>query len=104
MSQRIKRVTKEIQDMMKDTDSDVQLEVVKEDLQHLRGSFTGPPDTPYEGGKYVVDIRIPSDYPFRPPVMKFETKLWHPNISSVTVSPPPPRAAAIADCPRAQSA
>jgi ubiquitin-conjugating enzyme (huntingtin interacting protein 2) len=87
MSQRTKRITKEIQDMMKEKDSDVELEVVKEDLQHLRGSFMGPPDTPYQGGKYVVDIRIPSDYPFRPPVMKFETKLWHPNVSSVTVGP-----------------
>jgi ubiquitin-conjugating enzyme (huntingtin interacting protein 2) len=74
--------------MRNDPHGDVQLEVVKDDLNHLRGSFMGPPDTPYEGGKYFVDIRIPSDYPFRPPVMKFETKLWHPNVSSVTVSQP----------------
>jgi ubiquitin-conjugating enzyme (huntingtin interacting protein 2) len=84
MSQRIKHITKEIQDMMKEKDSDVELAVVKEDLQHLRGSFMGPPDTPYQSGKYILDIRIPSDYPFRPPVMKFETKLWHPNVGSVT--------------------
>lgn len=45
----------------------------------------------------MVDIEIPSDYPFKPPKvsllailtndwgqMKFETKLWHPNISSQT--------------------
>jgi len=31
-----------------------------------------------------VDIKIPDEYPFKPPIMKFETKIWHPNISSVT--------------------
>jgi len=31
-----------------------------------------------------VDIQIPADYPFKPPKMKFDTKIWHPNISSQT--------------------
>ena len=56
-----------------------------DDLTHLKGQFRGPPDTPYEGGTYVVDIKMPTDYPFSPPVIKFETKLWHPNVSSQTV-------------------
>ena len=41
-------------------------------------------DTPYEGGIFYVDIQIPADYPFKPPKMKFDTKIWHPNISSQT--------------------
>jgi len=41
-------------------------------------------DTPYEGGIFHVDIVIPPDYPFKPPKMKFDTKIWHPNISSQT--------------------
>jgi len=70
--------------MKTDPHCHVEVEVVRNDLNHLRGSFSGPPDTPYEGGKYFVDIKIPTDYPFRPPVMRFETKIWHPNVSSVT--------------------
>ncbi|KAI2622793.1 ubiquitin-conjugating enzyme/RWD-like protein [Hypomontagnella submonticulosa] len=54
------------------------------DLTHLKAWIPGPPGTPYEGGQFVVDVRIPSEYPFRPPVMKFDTKVWHPNISSQT--------------------
>lgn len=41
-------------------------------------------DTCYEGGIFHVDIVIPQDYPFKPPKMKFDTKIWHPNISSQT--------------------
>ena len=85
-SNRTRRIAKEIADIKSDIHSNVTVEPVRDDdLTHLRGIFNGPPDTPYEGGTYSVDIRIPSEYPFRPPMMKFETKLWHPNVSSQTV-------------------
>lgn len=77
---------KELGDIRKDTESNIKTkEVVEGDLTHLIASFPGPPDTPYEGGTYTVDIKIPIEYPFRPPIMKFTTKLWHPNVSSQTV-------------------
>merc|ERR1712117_583413 len=41
-------------------------------------------DTCYEGGTFIVDIEIPLDYPYKPPKMKFDTKIWHPNVSSQT--------------------
>ena len=37
---------------------------------------------PYEGGYFVVDIQIPTKYPYEPPKMRFDTKVWHPNVSS----------------------
>ena len=86
-SNRIRRISKEVADIHNDLSCEVQVEPVHgDDMTHLRGSFKGPPDTPYAGGTYEIDIRIPNDYPFRPPIMKFLTKIWHPNISSQTVS------------------
>jgi ubiquitin-conjugating enzyme (huntingtin interacting protein 2) len=38
----------------------------------------------YEGGTYNLEIKIPETYPFNPPKVRFLTKIWHPNISSVT--------------------
>ncbi|KAJ5716416.1 hypothetical protein N7493_008327 [Penicillium malachiteum] len=83
---RMRRIGKEMADIHADTKSQITAVPVndQEDITHLRGSFPGPPGTPYEGGTYNVDIKIPTDYPFRPPVMKFETKVWHPNVSSQT--------------------
>jgi ubiquitin-conjugating enzyme (huntingtin interacting protein 2) len=89
-SNRTRRIAKEVGDIKADKLSQIFVETAgsAEDLTHLRGRFQGPPDTPYEGGTYYVDIKIPSEYPFRPPVMKFETKIWHPNVSSQTVGTP----------------
>mmetsp|Transcript_17353 Transcript_17353/g.28010 ORF Transcript_17353/g.28010 Transcript_17353/m.28010 type:complete len:193 (+) Transcript_17353:95-673(+) len=53
-------------------------------LKHLQGKINGPVGTVYEGGIFKVDIIIPQTYPFEPPKMKFETKIWHPNVSSQT--------------------
>lgn len=91
-SNRIRRIGKELGDIQKDTTSGIMAQPASDtgDLSHLKASFPGPPDTPYEGGTYIVDIKIPQEYPFKPPVMKFETKLWHPNVSSVTVCRLPP--------------
>ncbi|TVY58141.1 Ubiquitin-conjugating enzyme E2 [Lachnellula suecica] len=82
---RARRVAKELADIQSDTDSRIFCEPANgSDLSHLRATFPGPPDTPYEGGTYIVDIKIPGEYPFRPPIMSFMTKLWHPNVSSQT--------------------
>lgn len=86
-SNRMRRIGKELSDIQADTQSNIQVQPAHgDDLSSLKAAFPGPPDTPYEGGTYMVDIKIPNDYPFKPPIMKFSTKLWHPNVSSVTVS------------------
>jgi len=40
----------------------------------------GPPDTFYEGGFFNAILHFPKEYPNRPPVMKFTSEIWHPNI------------------------
>ena len=48
----------------------------------MKAKILGPKHTFYEDGVFYVDIAFPTDYPYKPPKIKFETKIWHPNISS----------------------
>lgn len=56
--------------------------MVNDSFTHWKGRLQGPDGTPYAGGIFIVDIVIPPNYPFEPPQMRFDTKLWHPNVSS----------------------
>ncbi|KAK2184628.1 hypothetical protein NP493_258g06064 [Ridgeia piscesae] len=81
---RIKREFKEVVKSEEVAKCNIKLELKNDSFTELRGEIAGPPDTPYEGGNFILDIQIPATYPFNPPVVKFVTKIWHPNISSVT--------------------
>ena len=80
----MRRLEKEFKYLKKNKDSGVEVKLVNNDYRHWKGRIKGLIDTCYEGGIFDVDITIPDDYPFKPPTMKFDTKIWHPNISSVT--------------------
>lgn len=41
----------------------------------------GPIDSPYLNGYFKLRISFPSNYPFTPPLIVFETKIYHPNIN-----------------------
>ncbi|CAK9061583.1 unnamed protein product [Durusdinium trenchii] len=59
--------------------------VEDEDIEPLSdtwsATFQGPMGTPYENGLFRLKIRIPEDYPFRPPRINFETKVWCPHVN-----------------------
>ena len=87
-----------------DSTANINIELINDSPFHLLGSFEGPQNSPYEGGYLEVvrftdfpyecfhpprtsalqDIVISPDYPFKPPEMKFITKVYHPNICSVS--------------------
>mmetsp|Transcript_6168 Transcript_6168/g.19819 ORF Transcript_6168/g.19819 Transcript_6168/m.19819 type:complete len:192 (+) Transcript_6168:85-660(+) len=81
----LKRVKKEAAELHTDADGcGVSAQPIGEDMSHWKGTITGPAGTPYEGGKFVIDIKLTPSYPFEPPKMYFDTKVWHPNVSSQT--------------------
>jgi ubiquitin-conjugating enzyme (huntingtin interacting protein 2) len=80
-----KRLNKEIKDCAADSEmTGISATPVGDSLEHLKGTLKGPKDSPYENGVFTVDIHIPLEYPFKPPKMKFDTRVWHPNVSSQT--------------------
>lgn len=41
----------------------------------------GPSGSPFEGGVFYLSVHVPCRYPMDPPIVRFLTKIFHPNIS-----------------------
>lgn len=81
----IRRINKEL-DEIKQCNHDSQnatFSVDKSDDNPLvwTGYIFGPEKTPYQGGMFKITINFPQNYPFKPPKVSFNTKIYHPNIS-----------------------
>ncbi len=53
---------------------------VKSNILEWNFTLLGPSESPYEGGIYEGTIKFPETYPTKPPTVKFNTKLFHPNV------------------------
>jgi ubiquitin-conjugating enzyme E2 D/E len=78
----IKRLTKELNDMNKNDIPNLSAGPVNDNLFEWEAVILGPVGTPYEGGVFNLNISIPSNYPFKPPIVIFKTKIYHPNINN----------------------
>ncbi|KGB74881.1 ubiquitin-conjugating enzyme E2 D/E [Cryptococcus deuterogattii 99/473] len=78
----VRRIQKELAVLMSTPPANITVVPDETNLQMWKVRITGPPGTPYAKGTFAVSVEFTKDYPFKPPVIKFETRTYHPNIDS----------------------
>lgn len=76
----VKRLQKEISTYQTNKDDSIFLKPNPDNLFQWSGSIKGPVDSYYEGFQFDLSISIPQEYPLVPPIIKFQTKIFHPNV------------------------
>ncbi|KOS22382.1 Ubiquitin-conjugating enzyme E2 14 [Escovopsis weberi] len=45
-------------------------------------TLAAPPASAFSPGRFGLLLTLPTDYPFKPPVVKFVTRIYHPNVTN----------------------
>lgn len=74
------RILKETQKLKNEPIIGMQVDFNPDNERHFLIVMDGPKDSPYEGGKFKVEIYLPEEYPMVPPKVMLMTRIYHPNI------------------------
>lgn len=75
-----RRILKEIKTIKSNSPDNIKI-FVENDIYNWEAVIIGSKDTFYEDLELHLNIHIPDSYPSNPPVIKFISNVWHPNIS-----------------------
>eukprot|EP01017_Pseudomicrothorax_dubius_P042224 TRINITY_DN6863_c0_g1_i1.p1 TRINITY_DN6863_c0_g1~~TRINITY_DN6863_c0_g1_i1.p1 ORF type:complete len:146 (-),score=27.86 TRINITY_DN6863_c0_g1_i1:85-522(-) len=62
------------------TSDGISAEPNKDNMMIWNAFIFGPEDTPWEGGVFRLVIEFTEEYPNKAPVIKFVSKVFHPNV------------------------
>ncbi|XP_035014494.1 ubiquitin-conjugating enzyme E2 T [Hippoglossus stenolepis] len=80
--QKTSRLKRELQMLSTEPPPGITCWQTEERMDDLRAQIVGGTETPYEGGLFSLEIKVPDRYPFEPPKIRFLTPIYHPNIDN----------------------
>ncbi|KAK3746614.1 hypothetical protein QZH41_014508 [Actinostola sp. cb2023] len=78
-----RRITKETQRLMSEPVDGITAIPDEHNARYFHVDVTGPRDSPFEGGKFKLELFLPEEYPMAAPKVRFMTKIYHPNIDKL---------------------
>jgi ubiquitin-conjugating enzyme E2 A len=75
-----RRLMTDYKALMKEENYDIAADPDQNNLMLWYAIILGPDDTPWEGGVFKLKLEFTEEYPNKPPVVKFLTQMYHPNI------------------------
>ncbi|KAL7275370.1 hypothetical protein RUND412_001692 [Rhizina undulata] len=77
-----KRIAREYAEIEQNTPQGITIKPIDEDMFKWNIELAGPKGSVYAGGKFKLVLTLPVNYPFKPPILSFATKIYHPNVSN----------------------
>lgn len=78
-----KRISKEFAEVSQDPPPGFTVALPPSESIHTWHVTLRPPQpSAYHPGVYGILLNLPTDYPFKPPVVKFVTRIYHPNVTN----------------------
>ncbi|THH16460.1 hypothetical protein EW146_g4182 [Bondarzewia mesenterica] len=77
----VRRINKELKDINDRPIEGITVEADESNVFLWNCTVKGEPDSPYKNGTFRFKLELPENYPFKPPVVTFSTKIYHPGIN-----------------------
>lgn len=75
-----KRLFNELKEIKTSPPDNCSADIINDNINTWNAIILGPSGSPYENGVFCLTILFGDNYPFSPPICRFSTPVYHPNI------------------------